>query len=336
VQAKVGRRALAGYKLSSGIRSLGVVNGRLYLNGLPVNLRGGFIHLDDPVAGGAVGLEGQRRFIERLKSVGGTTLRTHYPFTPLMHELADHMGVLLWSEIPVYQVPSDTLKKSSVRKEALSDLEENIAAFGNHPSVFTWSLGNELNPEPTIAEKRYFDQGVALVKRLDPTRPVSLAIQGYPLQGPQSAYAPFDLIGINDYFGWYPGPGGSVADRDRLSDYLDAIRGWYPSKALMVTEFGAEANRPGPFEERGTYDFQNDWLDFHLNVYATKPWLSGAITMLQEFWCRPDWSGGNPRPLPPVHQKGIFDMAGNPKPGAQVVGDWYRRTQQYDLPEGGG
>jgi beta-glucuronidase len=336
IQAKVGRRSLAGYKLSSGIRSLGVVNGRLYLNGLPVNLRGGFVHLDDPVAGGAVGLDGQRRFIERLKSVGGTTLRTHYPFTPLMHELADRMGVLLWSEIPVYQVPSNTLKKSAVRKEALSDLEENIAAFGNHPSVFTWSLGNELNPEPTVAEKRYFDQGVALVKRLDPTRPVSLAIQGYPLQGPQSAYAPFDLLGINDYFGWYPGPGGSVADRDRLSEYLDAIRGWYPSKALMVTEFGAEANRPGAFEERGTYDFQNDWLDFHLGVYATKPWLSGAITMLQEFWCRPEWSGGNPRPAPPVHQKGIFDIVGNPKPGALVVGDWFRRTQQFDLPEGGG
>ena len=62
----------------------------------------------------------------------------------------------------------------------------------------------------------------------------------------------------------------------------------------MVTEFGAEANRTGPFEERGTYEFQSDFLDFHLRTYATKPWLSGAITMLQEFWCRPDWSGGNP------------------------------------------
>ena len=57
--------------------------------------------------------------------------------------------------------------------------------------------------------------------------------------------------------------------------------------------------------------------------------------MLQEFWCRPEWSGGNPRPAPPVHQKGIFDMNGNAKPGAAVVGDWFRRTQQFDLPEGG-
>jgi beta-glucuronidase len=56
--------------------------------------------------------------------------------------------------------------------------------------------------------------------------------------------------------------------------------------------------------------------------------------MLQEFWCRPNWSGGNPYPQPPVHQKGIFDLNGNPKPAAQVVGDWFRRTQQFDLPEG--
>ena len=335
IDAKAGRKKLAGYRLKSGIRSLSVRNGRLHLNHLPANLQGGFMHLDQPGVGGAMTPEGQEAMIARLKSVGGTTLRTHYPFPPLMHELADRMGVLLWEEVPVYQLPSSTLKKTAVRREALSALEETVKAFQNHPSVFTWSLGNELNPEPTIAEKRYFDQGSSLVKSLDPTRPVSLAIQGYPQAGAQSAYDPIDLLGLNSYFGWYPGPGGSVADRDGLSQYLDQARGWYPTKALMVTEFGAEANRQGPFEERGTYAFQSDLLDFHLSTYASKPWLSGAITMFQEFWCRPDWSGGNPRPQSPVHQKGIFDYAGNPKPAAGVVGDWFRRTQQFDLPEGG-
>ena len=335
IQARVGRRKLAGYKLQSGVRSVTVKNGRLNLNFLPANLRGGFMHLDQPGVGGAMTPEGQRAMLERLKSIGGTMLRTHYPFTPVMQELADRMGVLLWSEVPVYQIPSATLKKTAVRREALSALEEMVAAFQNHPSVFTWSLGNELNPEPTIAEKRYFDQGASLVKSLDPTRPVSLAIQGYPQAGAQSAYGPIDLLGLNSYFGWYPGPGGSVADRDGLSQYLDQARSWYPTKALMVTEFGAEANRQGPFEERGTYDFQSDLLDFHLATYASKPWLSGAVTMFQEFWCRPDWSGGNPRPQSPVHQKGIFDYNGNPKPAAAVVGDWFRRTQQFDLPEDG-
>jgi beta-glucuronidase len=336
IDAKVGRRALATYKLGSGIRSIGTQGGRLRLNGAPVNLRGGFVHLDDAVTGGAVSPEKFQALIGRLKSVGGTTLRTHYPFTPLMHEIADREGVLIWAEVPVYQIPTRTLKKKSVRRQAMSELQETVAAFQNHPSVFTWSLGNELHPEPSMFESAYFKQGSALVKSLDPTRPVSLALQGYPGPGCQAAYEPIDLIGMNDYFGWYPGPNGTVADRDNLSGYLDGMRACYPNKALMVTEFGAEANRSGPFEERGTYEFQSDWLDFHLGVYATKPWLSGAITMLQEFWCRPGWTGGNPFPQSPVHQKGIFDLNGNPKPGAAVVGDWYRRTQQFDLPEGGG
>src|SRR3712207_8413490 len=57
-------------------------------------------------------------------------------------------------------------------------------------------------------------------------------------------------------------------------------------RSIMVTEVGAEATRSGPFEERGTYEYQSDFLQYHFEVYATKPWLSGAITMLQEFWCR--------------------------------------------------
>ena len=40
-----------------------------------------------------------------------------------------------------------------------------------------------------------------------------------------------------------------------------------------MTEFGAEANRDGPVEEKGTYAFQQDFVNYHLGVYATKPWL---------------------------------------------------------------
>ena len=65
----------------------------------------------------------------------------------------------------------------------------------------------------------------------------------------------------------------------------------------MVTEFGAEANRDGPVEEKGTWAFQQDFVNYHLGVFATKPWLSGAIYWaLNEFRVRPGWDGGNPRP----------------------------------------
>ena len=45
----------------------------------------------------------------------------------------------------------------------------------------------------------------------------------------------------------------------------------------MVTEFGAEANRDGPVEEKGTWAFQQDFVNYHLGIYAQKPWLSGAV-----------------------------------------------------------
>jgi beta-glucuronidase len=162
---------------------------------------------------------------------------------------------------------------------------------------------------------------------------VALVILGYPSAGcKRKAYEPVDLLGVNMYFGWYPGPNGEVADARRLSPYLDWLRKCYTKQAIANTEFGAEANRPGPVDERGTYAFQSNYVDYTLRVLAKKPWLSGAIGMLMAFHARPGWSGGNPRPTPPMHEKGVFDFKGNAKPAAQVMSDWYHRTQQYDLP----
>ena len=96
----------------------------------------------------------------------------------------------------------------------------------------------------------------------------------------------------------------------------------------MVSEFGAEANRDGPEEERGTYAFQSDFVRYHLGVYATKPWLSGAIYWaLQEFRVRPDWDGGNPRATPPIHQKGVVTFDGAKKPAFADLQQAFRATR---------
>ena len=139
------------------------------------------------------------------------------------------------------------------------------------------------------------------------------------------------MLGVNDYFGWYPGPSGQIFDRTKLSGYLDAARACYPNQALMVTEFGAEANRDGPAEEKGTWGFQQEWVNYHLNVFASKPWLSGALYWtLSEFWVRPGWEGGNPRPTSPLHQKGLITYDGVRKPAFADVQRWYTQTQQID------
>jgi beta-glucuronidase len=161
----------------------------------------------------------------------------------------------------------------------------------------------------------YIARAASAAHALDPTRPVGYAVAAYPAAGCQREYAPLDVLGLNEDFGWYPGPNGQIADRSTLTEYLDSIRQCYPKKAIVISEFGAEANRDGPVEERGTYAHQQDFVNYHLGVYATKPWLSGAVYWaLQEFRVRPGWQGGNPRPQPPIHQKGLVTFDGRRKP----------------------
>ena len=125
----------------------------------------------------------------------------------------------------------------------------------------------------------------------------------------QRAYGPLDVLGFNEYFGWYDAGGGSTDDRDALSPFLDSLRACYPTKGLIVSEFGFEGNRNGPVDERGTYQFQSNTAAFHLDVFASKPWLSGAIYwLLQDFAAVPGWGGGDPRPDPPFVQKGLVDF----------------------------
>jgi beta-glucuronidase len=98
---------------------------------------------------------------------------------------------------------------------------------------------------------------------------------------------------------------------------------------VFVTEFGFEGNRHGPVDERGTYENQSNATAFHLGVFASKPWLSGAIYFaLQDFAARPGWGGGNPWPDPPFVQKGMVDLGGNPRPVFGVVQSIYRGTLQ--------
>ena len=310
-----GSRHAVGYKLMSGIRSITVVDGHLTLNGRPLSLRGVGLHEDDPLTGFAITSARRAQIIAQAKELGATVIRSHYPLHPEMHELADRLGMLVWSEIPVYAIKTQFLKREAVRKLAARELEDNIIANQNHPSIMLWSIGNELSARPGPVQQFYIERAVRQAKALDPSRPVGLAVAGYPSPGCRPQYAALDVIGINDYFGWYPGPNGQIADRDALPEYLDAVRACYPKKAIFVSEFGAEANRDGPVEEKGTFAFQQDFVNYHLAVHGVRPWLSGSIYWaLQEFRVRPNWDGGNPRSNPPIHEKGLLRFDGSKKP----------------------
>jgi len=324
-----GKKVL-GYKLKSGIRSVKIVDGKLNLNGLPVNVRGVALHEDDRKLGFAINNQVRDALIKDSRDVGATLIRAHYPLHPYMHEQADRLGLLVWSEIPMYAVKTNYLASETVRKVGANELRENVLANGNHPSIITWSVGNELSARPGPVQGDYLRRAAAQARALDPTRLISYAVAGYPGAGCQTEYGPLDILGVNEYFGWYPGPNGQIADRTVLSEYLDSVRACYPDKGIFITEFGAEANRSGPVEEKGTYEFQQDFINYHSSVYASKPWLSGAIYWtIREFRVRPEWDGGNPRPQSPIHQKAVVSFDGVRKPAFADLQRNYLAIDQY-------
>ena len=157
-----------------------------------------------------------------------------------------------------------------------------------------------------------------------------MAISDWPGVACQSAYAPLDVIGFNDYFGWTDAGGGSTDDPDGLSPFLDSLHVCYPSKSLMITEFGFEGSRNGPVEQKGTYQYQSAAAAFHLGVFASKPYISGTMWFaLQSFAARPGWGGGDPFPNPPFVQKGEIDLDGNPvQPLFSTIQSIYTSTVQ--------
>jgi beta-glucuronidase len=323
------------YEVHTGIRNFKVRKGRLLINYRPVALRGASVHEDDPLRGAALTPADIRQNIDLLRELGANMTRAHYPLHPLTLELADRYGIVVWSEIPVYQMEERLFQNDGVRRQSLRMLRKMILRDRNHPSVMVWSVGNENTSRPGVGFGRYIRQARRAVKRLDPTRLIGLAFPGYPTVGKLSAYNGLDALGVNDYFGWYPGPNNSIADREAVGPYLDSLHEYYPKQALFVTEFGAEANRPGPASEKGTFEFQKEFLAYHLSVFASRPFINGALVwILRDFRVKPGYDGGNPLPQPPTNFKGLVDDAGVKKPAFQVVQQAYQslREQQADNP----
>jgi hypothetical protein len=228
-----------------GIRGIRVVDGRLELNGQPLRVNGLGIHEDQHLRGHATTRAWRRQLMRWARETGGTMLRTHYPLHPDLIEQADRLGMLVWSEIPVYSMRSGELARANVIDRAAALARRNAAQNAHHPSILTWSVGNELAAAPGPVEVELFQRQADAIRSVDRTRPVSIALRFAKQAGCFDAYAPFDLIGQNQYFGWY---------YKRLSDlrpYMDRLRACYPQKAIMSTEFGVEANRDGPGHREG-------------------------------------------------------------------------------------
>ncbi|MBJ7458838.1 MAG: beta galactosidase jelly roll domain-containing protein [Thermoleophilaceae bacterium] len=316
----------------AGIRKYAVSSkGILTINGLRTRLRGVSFHESD-LATGAAWSPAQREANNALfKKLGVNMIRTHYPMAPQQMEWADKNGVYVWLQVQSFRPRNPQLRSPSYRKQVVALTREMVARYRQYSSVLTWNLSNEAVPSDTKYLDALFVQQIKAVKALDPEGLISADYASAPedeLQHP--AYRRMDILGINEYFGWYPGQLGSTLDMAGLRPYLDYLHRVYSKQALFITEFGAEANREGSADELGTYAYQTNFFTQQLSILRNVPYLNGLFAWaLKDYWVRPEWTGGNPDPTPPFSRKGLFQADGTPKPAAALIEREFKATPPF-------
>jgi beta-galactosidase len=223
-----------------------------FLNGKQLVLRGVNRHQESGANGWATTDDELERDYAIIKEIGANTVRlAHYQHAQAEYDLADRMGLVVWAEVPLvllsapYGEPTAT---PGFIANAEQHLRELIRQNFNHPSIAVWSIANEPNianvwmqPKPPTVP--LLERLAALSRAEDPSRPPVLAsccgnlpgdlmptTKGKGLDSPPEAV---DVFGVNVYFGWY------YANVSDLSAYLDQVHGFYPKKAISVTEYGA-------------------------------------------------------------------------------------------------
>ncbi len=322
-----------------GMREAQVRDGVLYVNDRAVQLHGASVEEDLPGRGPALSGADANGIVAELRALHANITRSQYPLSPVLLEKLDRAGIMVWSQAPIYH-RDELLRTPGERETALETLAASVIATRQHPSVIAESIANELTPTPDTnpTTRDYIDTAVPIVRELDPGTPVAIDVLSYPGYPPQRTYEQFDLLGINDYFGWYTGPKGphSTASLAELEPFLAAAHAAYPHQALVVSEFGAEADVNGPATEKQTYAFQTAYLERTLATVAALPYMNGAIYWtLREFAVKPYWDGGAHRtdvPRDSLHHKGLISYAGVPKPAFYAAAAIYARTPNYRVP----
>ncbi|HEX2160827.1 MAG TPA: glycoside hydrolase family 2 TIM barrel-domain containing protein [Thermoleophilaceae bacterium] len=324
-------------KRKLGFRSIEVRDGMLLLNNRPINLRGASIHEDAPGRGAAINGYDMDTTVRELKELGANVTRAHYVLSQGLLNRFDKAGILVYNQAPVWQRDhgANLLRRPIDRARAVAQVERTVLAARGHPSVIVHSVANELTftPDRRPASRRFLLDAAKAARDLDPLVPIAVDIKTRPWLPRQRTYDAFDLIGINQYFGWYPW----VEDFAGLEPFLNRMRAYYPEQALVMTEFGAEG-RPDmagdPIDVKGSYEFQANHVARTIDLVDRLPFMSGAIHWtLREFEIFPDWRGGASGHEGPNdnirHHKGVLTYTGERKPAWQVLYDRFVRTPFY-------
>jgi beta-glucuronidase len=302
-----------------GLRQVIVRKGHLLLNGRRLELRGASVQEDVPGRGPALDDADIAGIVRDLRAVHANVTRSHYLLNDRLLDRLDAAGILVWTQAPIFH--RDVLLRSpGGRANALSTLRETILATRNHPSTLLYSVANELNATPMNVPptQAYLLAAARETRDFDPT------------------YRAFDALGVNSYFGWYPGkPTRPTGGIEETAPYLRRWHDRYRRQALVLTEFGAEATENGPAGKKQTFAFQADYLRRMLKAVAASPADGAIYWTLREFAVKPFWDGltnGTPRPdvaTDSIHNKGLISYRGTRKPAWAVAAKDFAATPLF-------
>ena len=300
-----------------GFRTIETRGKQILLNGEPIFLKGISIHEEKPNGGGrANSTEDAHTLLSWAKELGCNYVRlAHYPHNEYAVREAERMGILVWSEIPVYWTIAwsnpDTYANA---KRQLSDM---IARDQNRANVIIWSIANET---PHSGKRDAFLGKLAKhARELDPTRLISMAMEvtgasNYHNILHDNMSDLVDVVSFNQYIGWYR----DVNDASKMTWEIPY------DKPVIISEFGggAKYGLHGPKNQRWTEEFQENlyrencaMLDKIDGLAGTTPWIlkdfrspRRVLTGIQDYYNR----------------KGVFSDKGEKKLAFYVLRDWYK------------
>jgi beta-glucuronidase len=258
-----------------GFRDIRVDGTRILLNGKAIFLQGVNAHAEAPYRTGRVdNQQDVDNIFGFLKDLHANFVRLcHYPHDERMERTADREGIMIWSEIPLWQHIS--FEKPEVYAKATFMLNEMIRRDRNKASVILWSVSNETPNNPVRTE--FLTNLANEARRLDATRPITSALLGPQAKGFEMVEADplanaLDVVGQNEYVGWYV----------MRPEDADKIHWTMPNKPVLMSEFGAEAkygdhggdhDRWTEEQEVNVYDHQFVMLNKIPQVRGLVPWV---------------------------------------------------------------
>lgn len=277
-----------------------------FLNGKPVKLLGTANHQDHAGVGTGIPDSLHRWRVVQLQEMGSNAWRSaHNPPATALLDACDELGMLMIAEQRI----------NSSSPEAVSELERMIRRDRNHPSVILWSLGNEEPHQSTPRGARITEELQAHVRRLDPTRQTTFAVdQGWDT----GVGRVVDVLGFN-----------------YRTNQIEAYHHRHPEQPLIGTETGSTVATRGEYAtdpERHVvraYDTEHPWwattAEEWWTIVADRPYIAGGFV-----WTGFDYRG-EPTPYnewPSISsQFGILDTCGFPKDNYYYYRAWWRRDR---------